>query len=111
MVRYGDADVDGILADHGLTPRSDGYSLLELERFATARGWQCMIEPVSGRPAGDKPKKRFRAMVMSRGDGRAIGRPSHQLGLRQTRATGSSEPAALALAVVRMLEATTEHGS
>ncbi len=108
MVRYGDADVDGILADHGLTPRSDGYSLLELERFATARGWQCSIEPVRGRPAGENSKKRFRALVMAPGDDRMAKRPSNQLGWRQARATGSSEAAVLALAVVRMLAATTE---
>ena len=64
---------------------------------------------MSGHPAGEKPKKRFRAMVMHFGDGRTIGRPRQQLGLRQTRATGSSETAALALAVIRMLAATTEH--
>ncbi len=107
MPQYVDADVDRILASHGLAPRADGYSLLELERFATARGWRCSIEPVSGRPAGEKPKRRFRAMVIAPGDPRVTERPSHQLGLRQARATGPSDVASLALAVVRMLGATT----
>ena len=106
MVRCGDADVDGILANHGLTPRSDGYSLLELERFATARGWQCSVEPVSGRPAGEKPKKRFRAMVLAPSDTRPHLWRGRVLGMRQTRATGSSDTGALALAVARMLRAT-----
>lgn len=97
MVRYSDDDVDGILTAHGVTSQADGYSLMDLERFLSARGWQWSVEPVSGRPAGEKPKKRFRAMVMHFGDGRTIGRPRQQLGLRQTRATGASETAALAL--------------
>lgn len=107
-VRGYDADVDGILAAHGLTPQADGYNLLDLERFVTTRGWQCSIEPVSGHPAGEKPKKRFRALVMTRGDSRLPVRPSRPHGMRQARATGASESAALALAVVRMLAATTE---
>ncbi len=111
MTRYGDADVPGILATHGLTPRVDGYSLMDVERFATARGWRCSIEPVSSRPAGGKPKRRFRAMVIASGDPRVTERPSHQLGLRQARATGPSEVASLALAVVRMLAAIMEHAS
>ncbi len=108
MVKFADPDVGGILAAHGLTPRADGYNLLDLERFVTTRGWQCSIEPVSGRPAGRDSKKRFQALVMAPGDDRMAKRPSNQLGWRQARATGSSEAAVLALAVVRMLAATTE---
>jgi hypothetical protein len=67
MVRYSDAEAAGILAAHGVTPRPDGDGLLDLERFATAPGWQWSVKPVSGRPAGWIPKKRFRALVLALG--------------------------------------------
>ncbi len=108
MPQYVDADVDRILASHGLAPRADGYSLLELERFATTRGWQWSVEPVSAHPAGGKPQKRFRALVLVSGDTRLHLWRGRVLGMRQTRATGSSDTGALALAVARMLGATTE---
>ncbi len=108
MAKFTDPDVGGILAAHGLTPQADGYNLLELERFVTTRGWQCSIEPVSGRPAVGKPKKRFRAMVMIRDDSRARQWRGQVLGMRQTRATGSSDTGALALALARLLGVTTE---
>jgi len=108
MTRYVDADVDRILATHGLTPQADGYRLLDLERFVTARGWQWSIEPVSAHPAGGKPKKRFRAMVLAPGDSRTHPWSGRVLGMRQARATGASDTGALALALTRMLGATTE---
>jgi hypothetical protein len=104
MVRYGDADVAGILAAHGLTLRSDGYSCLDLEAVIAARGWQCLIEPAGSRPAGRHPKKRFRAMVMASGhDVISDDRRGRSLGMRHTRGSGASETVALALALARML--------
>ncbi len=103
-MKYIDADVARILAAHGIAPRADGYSLLDLEAIATTRGWQWSIEPVSGRPAGGNPKKRFRAMVMANGhDAVNDDRRGKLLGLRQTRGTGSSDVSALALALAQML--------
>ena len=108
MVRVYDADVDGILAAHGLTPQADGYNLLDLERFVTTRGWQCSIEPIGGRPARRNQRRRFRAMVLVSDDSRARQWRGRVLGMRQTRGTGPSDTGALALAVARMLRTTTE---
>ena len=108
MVKYVDADVARILAAHGIAPRADGYSLMDLEAIATTPGWQWSIEPVSSRPAGGNPKKRVRAMVIAPGDdGTTSQWEGKLLGLRQTRGTGSSDVSALALALARMLGNTT----
>lgn len=110
MMRILDADVAGLLAIHGLSPREDGYNLLDLERFLSARGWQWSIESVSDRPGSRRPTTRFRAMVMTSGNtGATQRRGEHVLGLRHTRGNGASETAALALALARMLGATSEH--
>ncbi len=109
MVRYVEADVHGILVAHGITAGPDGYRLLDLEAVIAARGWQWSIEPVSGRPAGRHPKKRFRAMVMASGhDAVSDDRRGKPLGMRHTRGIGASETAALALALARMLGNTTK---
>ena len=108
MTRYVDADIDRILAAHGLTPQADGYNLLDLERFVTTRGWQCSIEPIGGRPARRNQRRRFRAMVLVSDDSRARQWRGRVLGMRQTRGTGSTDTGALALAVARMLRTTTE---
>jgi len=108
MVRYVEADVHGILGAHGITAGPDGYRLLDLEAVIAARGWRCMIVPVSAHPAGRNPKKRFRAMVMASGhDAVSDDRRSKLLGMRHTRGIGASETAALALALARMLASTT----
>ncbi len=57
-------DPDAVLADHGLRPDADGFSLSKLVAFAEARGWLAGTDEVASAPPG----QRYRASVWRSAD-------------------------------------------